>query len=288
MSGTLNSIYNNASLALYQHAREIARLQEQAATGSRINRASDDPSAAYEILGLNSKGRSLDNYMNNISDSLSVLTSSITSIDSMKSSISKVMELVSGITATNQETNILMEGVDSTLEELVMWANSDYLGNYLFAGSDTATKPYVIQRTNGRITSVTYQGDSCERTVEVAPGVQTTIYYAGDDIFSSNERSAPIFPGGTGAEAGTGTSSVTGNVFLTVTGSTGNYDLSIDGGLSTFNTDGTDTNLAVTDSRTGKVLYVDTTNINSTGVDWIRIPGTYDLFNTLINIRDRI
>ena len=49
---------------------------------------------------------------------------------------------------------------------------------------------------------------------------------------------------------------------------------------------GGDANQAVTDSRTGKVLYVDTTGINSTGVELVRVPGTYDVFSTLINIRD--
>jgi hypothetical protein len=73
---------------------------------------------------------------------------------------------------------------------------------------------------------------------------------------------------------------------LTITGSAGNYDLSIDDGLTTFNTNGTDTNLAVTHSTTGEVLYVDTTSINSTGVELTAVSGTHDIFNTLITIRD--
>jgi flagellar hook-associated protein 3 FlgL len=51
---------------------------------------------------------------------------------------------------------------------------------------------------------------------------------------------------------------------------------------------GGDTNQAVTDSRTGQVLYVDTTEINSTGIELVRTPGTYDIFNTLISIRDTL
>jgi len=108
----------------------------------------------------------------------------------------------------------------------------------------------------------------------------------GNNIFCSDKRGEPIFLGDTGAKAGTGTSNVCGDTWLTVTGSAGNYTLSIDDGLSTFNTDGTDTNLAVTNSTTGKVLYVDTTEINNTGVALVRMPGTYDVFNTLISIRD--
>ena len=35
-------------------------------------------------------------------------------------------------------------------------------------------------------------------------------------------------------------------------------------------------------------MYVNTTEINSTGTELVSIPGTYDLFNTLISIRDML
>ena len=286
MSGTLSNIYNNVGFALNQHADAMARLQEQVASGSRINRASDDPSAAYQILGLKSQERSLGKYIDNISDVVSILEVSTTAIDTMKLALSRATGLLNSISGASGTGN-LAEGINSALEEMVMWANRDYLGQYLFGGDDTSSAPYLVERTNGRITSVTYQGSLEDRNIEVAPGVESSAFYIGDNIFRSNDRSSPIFPDtGTGAAAGTGTSSVRGDVRLTVSGSAGNYDLSIDGGLTTFNTDGTDENLAVTDSRTGEVLYVDTTGITSTGVDWVRVPGTYDIFNTLITIRD--
>lgn len=46
-----------------------------------------------------------------------------------------------------------------------------------------------------------------------------------------------------------------------------------------------ETNLAVTDSA-GRVLYVNTTVITSAGVELVEVPGTHDIFNTLITIRD--
>ncbi|MHC5074815.1 MAG: flagellar hook-associated protein FlgL [Planctomycetota bacterium] len=289
MSGLMGTIYNNASFALYNHSKEIARLQEQASTGSKVNRPSDDPGAAYNILGFKTDQGSLENYIETLLGAQNTLVASTASIDAMKSSFTKVIEMISGISGTNFQNNILMEGVDNALEELVMWANSDYQGQYLFAGGDSATQPYEVQRNeDGRIASVTYQGSDYSRRIEVAPGMWTTTFYAGEDIFRADNRSSIIFADTTGATEGSGTSNVTADVFLTITGSAGNYDLSIDGGLTTVNTDGTDTNLAVTDSRTGQVLYVDTTGITSTGEEWIRVPGTYDIFNTLITIRDRI
>jgi hypothetical protein len=44
----------------------------------------------------------------------------------------------------------------------------------------------------------------------------------------------------------------------------------------------------LSDYVTGQILYVDTTEINSTGVELVRVPGTYDIFSTLITIRDTL
>ncbi len=289
MSGPLNNIYNNVSFALNLHTKALAVLQEQASTGSRINRVSDDPTAAYQILGLNTNDRSLENYVNNLSEVISILELSSVVIEDITSGFTetqvRLTQITSGIydDAARQRT---AEGINDILEQAVLLVNTKYMDQYLFGGTDTGTAPYTVERTDGKITKVTYEGSYENRDIEVAPGLKSSAFFIGDDIFRSNERSTPVFSGYTGAQSGTGTSSCRGGVWLTVTGSAGNYDLSIDGGLSTVNTDGTDTNLAVTDSRTGEILYVDTTGITSPGVDLVRIPGTYDIFNTLITIRE--
>jgi flagellar hook-associated protein 3 FlgL len=289
MSGALNNIYNNVSYALYLHSIEMARLQEQTTTGSRINRPSDDPSSAYRVITLNSQEKSLENYLNNISDMIGTLEMSSTVIQQIEATITetkvRLTQVIGGIYHEDTRERAA-EGINDLLEQAVSLANTKHMGQYVFGGNNTTSAPYLVERSNGQITSVTYQGDFENRQVEVASGLTSSSFQVGYDIFHSNDRSDPIFLGNTGAKAGTGTSNVLGDTWLTVTGSAGNYTLSIDDGLSTFNTDGTDTNLAVTDSRTGKILYVDTTEINSTGTDLVSIPGTYDVFNTLISIRD--
>ncbi|MHC4075988.1 MAG: flagellar hook-associated protein FlgL [Planctomycetota bacterium] len=289
MGGTLNSIYNNTCFALNMHYEAMARLQEQVYTGSRINRASDDPSTAYRVLGLNSREKLLENYMANISDAYSVLDVSSSVITSIKDVIVDVRaELTKMLSDTyNESQRTTAAGkINEFLERLVSSANTKHSGQYLFGGGNTSTAPYAVQRTNGEITSVTYQGSFQQRNIEVAPGVQSNAYHIGEDLFSCDNRSTPVFVGDTGAAAGSATSSVKGDVWLTVTdGGGGTYDLSIDDGATTVNTDGTDANLAVTNAA-GEVLYVDTTNIGDTGVDMVTVPGTYNIFDTLISVRD--
>ena len=289
MGGTVNSIYNNLSFALNLQTDALFRLQEQAATGSRINRASDDPSAAYRVLGLNSQERTLEGYMDMMGQTMSTLEISLTIIEEMISALAdtkaQVSQVVSGIYGENGRATVA-EGINNTLEQMVSLANTRHMDEYLFGGGATGSAPYTVERTDGNITSVTYQGSFEGREVEVAAGVQSSAFYVGDEIFRSDSRGELFFLGDTGAQAGTGTPSVQGDTWLTVTGTAGNYDLSIDDGLTTVNTNGTDTNLAVTDSSTGQVLYVDTTTITAVGIDMVRAPGTYDAFETLIYVRD--
>jgi len=289
MSGALSNVYNKVNFALHLNTEAMIHLQEQASTGSEVNRTSDDPSVAYRVLGLNSQVKSLENYADHISDAIGILELSSTVIEQMVSSFRdakvSLTQISNGI-YDEASRNRAAEGITHTLEHIVMLANSEHTGQYLFGGGNTASAPYLVQRTGGEITSVTYQGSYQDRNIEVSPNVQSSAFYVGDDIFRSDERAAPIFVGSTDSAGGTGTSSVRSDTWLTVTGSAANYDLSIDGGLSTVNTDGTNANLAVTHSTTGEILYVDTTQINGTGVDLVRAPGTYDIFGTLIGIRD--
>ncbi|MGD9110243.1 MAG: flagellar hook-associated protein FlgL [Phycisphaerales bacterium] len=291
MSGTLSSIYNNSVLALSTHARELLVLQEQVSSGSRINRASDEPSAAYRVLNLNSQKRSIENYLDNLSEVSDVLEFASTAVDDIKSALADAKTLlgdVTGGTGGGVGVNVTIEGLNDAIDRIIAAANVKHSGKYIFGGTDTSTQPFAVTRVDGQITSVTYQGSAHSREVEVASGVDALSYYVGSELFQNDNRSEPVFTGQTGAAAGTGTSSVTGDVWFTVTENAGSYWISINGGTEVIVPPGGDTNQMVTDPETGKVLYVDTTGINATGTEWVRVPGTYNVFDALIAIRDRL
>jgi len=290
MSGALTSIYDTVSYALYLHGKAITQLQEQASTGNQVNRGSDSPSDAYRILGLNSQERSLGAFQDHIIELIGNLEISSTVVSEMTARLAdtktQVTQIVGGIYDADGRAR-LAERLNDTLEQMVSLANTQNAGQYLFGGDNTAGAPYTVVREDGRIVQVTYRGSEEARRVDVAPGLDIEAYHVGDAIFRVDDRQAPAFSGATGAQAGTGTSNVRGDVWLTVEHDGTNYRVSIDDG-ATFVTvpAGGDPNQAVTDSRTGRVLYVDTTALHSTGAELVRIPGTYDVFSTLISLRD--
>ena len=290
MSGSLTSIYSSISYALGLHGKAILQLQEQAASGNRVNRGSDSPSDAYRILGLNSQERSLQSYKENVMELIGNLEISSTIIGDMSTELASTLTLLTQIVGgvhDSEGQKRIADKLNNSLEQLVSLANTKHASQYLFGGNDTSIAPYTVQREGERIVSVAYQGSNASRYVDVAPGLQIESYHVGDEVFHANDRQTPIFLGGSGAAAGTGTSNVQGDVWMTVEHDGANYRISIDDG-ATFVTvpAGGSTNQAVTDSRTGRVLYVDTTGINNTGIELVRVPGTYNVFNTLISLRD--
>lgn len=303
MSGySLDSIYNSASWAIWRHSTALARLQEKAATGQDINRPSDNPTDANRILSLRTESRSMEVYMNVLNDAVSTLdfsSSMIQQIDNeMISALGYLTSISTGGAETEDTRRILANQLNSILEQVISLANSRLTGHYLFSGAASDVQPYTVERdSSGNITMVLYQGSSEERNVAVAPGVEVSSVLVGDQLFRTDSRGALDFVTAddagattTGIVVGSGTSSVRGDTWLTVTDlGGGDYELSIDGGASTVTGNVGDpdaSNVAVVSSITGEVLYVDVTGMTGSGTEPIRASGTYDIFNILINARD--
>jgi len=293
MGSVLSNIRGNVIYSLSRHADTLATLQEQAGTGSRINRVSDAPSEAYQILTLESQVNSLDNYIKSLDNATTVMFRSDSTIGSIMSGVldtkTDLTKITGGIYNSDQR-QIIVEGLDSTIESMLSFANAKHSGQYLFGGTSTATAPYEAQYTDGKITAIVYQGSSEKRDVELAPGIKDSVFVVGDDIFSQNSRDGLSFVGAnTGVAQGQGTSNVKGYSWLEISEPVaGTYRLTIDDGASFADVavPPGDANTKVTNSLTGEVLYLDTTGITTTGVELVNAEGTNDVFNTLITIRD--
>lgn len=290
MSYSLESIFKTTYWAISRHSEALNILQQKAATGQDLSRVSDDPSRANQILGFQSDQRKKEVYLKTMEEAISILDLSSSVVQSIMSEMANarasLASTMSGTTSSQVRRTLATE-MNNALEQVVSFANSERLGQYLFAGANSEQAPYQVERDgNGQIVRVNYQGSQQEQKVEIIQGMELSALLVGDQLFRDDSRQMPVFYGSTGAAAGSGTSSVRGDVYLTVAGSPGNYQLSIDGGASWVAVDGTETNVAVVNSQTGEVLYVDATGIQQTGTEPIRIPGTYDIFNILIYARD--
>lgn len=292
MSGSLTALYDHINYAVALHNNAMTKLQEQAATGSRINRASDDPTSAYRLLSLKTQDSLLQNYIDNVSDMISSCEVTDTVLQNMASELlecKKLLTQVAGGIYNQSNRALLANSINDHLEQLVLLANTKHTSQYLFGGTKTDRAPFSIERDiSGQIVSVSYDGSSTQRYIEVAPGITIPSFLVGNQAFAGDSRANPEFLlRTTGARPGPGTPSVNGVVWLTVTqDEDGHYNLSIDDGKTVTDLgDVSDlTNVPVLDAK-GRVLYVDATGINSTGIEMVVVDGTFDIFQTLITIR---
>lgn len=290
MSYSLDAIYKMSSWAISANSSKLATLQQKAATGLQILRVSEDPASANIILSLQSEARTKDQYLKTLDETISILDLSASVIQSISAELARARESLTATlsgTTSAQLRSTLAADINNALEQLIALCNTERMGQYLFGGTSSAQPPYAVERdSNGLITRVFYQGSTEEQKVEVVKGMAMSALLVGDALFGGGVPQAAVFYGATGAAAGTGTHSVRGDVFLTVEDTPGGYRLSIDGGASWVEVDGSETNVPVIHTETGKALYIDATAITQAGTEPIQMTDTYDMFSMLIGARD--
>lgn len=290
MSYSLDAIYKTSSWAIAKNSTQLVALQQKAATGLNMLRVSESPASANVVLSLQSDSRSREQQLKMLEEMVSVLDLSASVIQSISGEIARAREsLTATMSGTTSETlrSTLAADIDNALEQLVALCNTQRLDQYLFSGNSSGVMPYAVERDDsGSIVRVFYQGSGDERKVEVVPGFEMSSLLVGDSLFRVDTRQEPTFYGSTGAAAGTGGSSARGNVYLAVEDTPGGYRLSIDGGASWVEVNGTEANVPVIHSKTGEIIYIDASNITEAGIEPIRMNGTYDMFSVLIETRD--
>jgi len=159
--------------------------EQQVASGKRIQRASDDPTAWAQATRLHGQQERLDQYARNSS----MLTSQIASADHSLVSISSILQNASEIavqgsdaTLNAEDRKVLAEQADQLLEQLLTQANGKFNGHYQFGGVRTDSPPFTVTRNAERqISAVSYVGATSASMVEIAEGDSVPSQFVGGD-----------------------------------------------------------------------------------------------------------
>jgi len=368
--------------------RSYARLyaaQARVTSESRLLRSADDPGAAARALALRGEEARLAQFRENADHARSLVDDAASQLEDLSGLLSQAREralAASTGTASQLERDVIAEEIDQILQQAVAIANARTGDRFLFGGRQSASAPFVADRSGGSVRAVTYDGTAEGQEVGVAPGLSITVDVPGSRIFLASERGATLVESDTGAAAGAGTSNGVGSatlaivhgtttlgdgggpgggdtvsglllgatsaaadtvigahsIQLTVDGSGAFGTVSLDGGpalafttadvdfavtdatgksvvrldlsavqagfsgtvavaaTGSLTADGGATlvpidftaNQAVTDSVSGRVTYVDTTNVVRAGDVHVTYSGTAGLFDTLIGLRDEL
>lgn len=191
MRVTSNTFPNSLIDQLGQLALRQNRLQNQAATGQRIQFPEDDPTSMRRILDLQAEARSLDQYTSSIARLQESATASYNVIKGLKRISDRAGEIATLADGTKsaEQLQIYATEVAQLLQEAVQFANTKHRGDYLLSGSKTTLPPFVTT-TNaaGEITGVVYQGDTVENQNEIAEGVTLSTQTLGQNTTGTGAR----------------------------------------------------------------------------------------------------
>ncbi len=125
---------------------QLARLQQQATTNTRLTKPSDDPTGTASALRVRAEQRANTQYGTNIGDGLGWLSTVDTAMSSAESIVRKASDLaVQGantVTMNAAGREALATQLEGLRSDLLDTANTSYLGRSVFAGTSDAGKAF--------------------------------------------------------------------------------------------------------------------------------------------------
>ncbi|MCP5003406.1 MAG: flagellar hook-associated protein 3 [Planctomycetes bacterium] len=203
---TLETQVNSTLRKIDLNTSRMQELQEQISSGKKINKPSEDPSAARKIMSLNTERNKLDQYSLNTKNATEVLEFNASVLVNLADLINRVQELtVQGVSDT-VDTNgrkIIASEIDAVLEDVLRNANSKHADNYTFAGTKTRTIPFTATRnTTNKISSVSFSGNRESIEYQVGPGMNVQVNQTGEITFVDNNLLNSIISIRDGLETG--------------------------------------------------------------------------------------
>jgi flagellar hook-associated protein 3 FlgL len=150
---TFTALNRHMQYVINDRYADIAKLQEQLSTGKRLLRPSDDPIDVANDLKLRTKVTQMEEFKRNIDDGQAFMAVTDTAMMSMNDLLQRMRELaIQGASDTQSETERLFisKEVMQLAHQVVALANTNYKGDFVFAGTETKIKPFPLMRSDGR------------------------------------------------------------------------------------------------------------------------------------------
>lgn len=173
--------------SLNQVAANEQTLTEELSTGVTVNSLSDNPAAAGQNVRLTAQLSADDTFSQTASSVESRLQVGDTAlgnvVSQLTSAISLATEANNGTLNASNEQAIAVQ-LTGIRDEVLSLANSSYLGQFIFGGSQGGSAPFSIDTTTTPA-SVSYNGDSDVSYVQTPTGQEIQTNVPGDQIFTA-------------------------------------------------------------------------------------------------------
>ena len=178
-------IFNSGINNIQNGQTQLAKLQEQISTGKNLNRPSDDPVAAAQILKFRRELAANDTYKENADVSKRRLELEEITIQQVKDAGDRLKELAirgSNSTMNDQDRAAIATEAEQVQQFILGLMNTkDAQGEYLFAGAKGQTEPFVDDGQG----NFNYQGDNEVRLIQTGPAAYVQSTDSGRSVFQT-------------------------------------------------------------------------------------------------------
>lgn len=189
MKVTNMSTYRSLLSNMDRVGSDLNQLRTTAATGKRLIRASDDPSAVRPALLARERMQGTERYVRSMDAALDRMKVQDSNLNQGVSLLSRATELVvmagNGIYGASERLN-LAEEIKGLRESMLAVGNAQVNGKYVFSGYAENTAPFSANPAySPPIDSrpVLYNGDQGAMQLEISPGEQVTVNLDGQSLF---------------------------------------------------------------------------------------------------------
>jgi flagellar hook-associated protein 3 FlgL len=165
-------------------------LQEQLASGKRINRPSDDPNGAEAVITLRTSQKEIEQFQRSAQTAQQKLVAADDTLNGYENLLQRVRTLVTqGLsdTATQTAKNALATEIETLRGRILNVANSNYNGEYLFGGTRQNAPPFDQTTAAPAATPATAQHIQIEpgaNAIAVGVTAESFLSDATSDIFT--------------------------------------------------------------------------------------------------------
>ena len=172
------------SFAIHQQRlnAELATVQEQVITQRAVNRPSDNPLVASQILDFSSAGQRQEQVVENLQFARDFLSEADVALDDVTTHLDRVKELSLGAINTislPDEREAVVTELDAIMQSLFGIGNKKYLDMYIFGGQALETPP-LTQELGG----IRYQGSVGSLTARLSVDQDESFSLTADDVFT--------------------------------------------------------------------------------------------------------
>lgn len=178
---TNNALVNNLKRDISNNIKKMEKLQNQLATGRRINKPSDDPVGVVDSLRLSTRIRENEQYQENAKDAKSFLSTTDDALGVLNSALNRVYELCvygSNGSLSNDERQEIAVEVEQIIEEIEIVANTTYGDKYIFGGTNTTQETFDGTTWNDNNEKIKY---------EIGKGIAIPVNITAQEVFKEKD-----------------------------------------------------------------------------------------------------